>query len=101
MALQWLEVRVPTAHEEGTRSQVLRWLKQVGEPVAEHEPLIEIETDKVTVEVAAPGTGVLAEIFKGEQQEVSPGDLLGRIGVADGAPAGEPAAGAALERAVE
>ena len=42
---------------EGTRSQVLRWLKQVGEAVSENEPLIEIETDKVTVEVAAPAAG--------------------------------------------
>ena len=101
MAPQWLEVRVPTAQEEGTRSQVLRWLKQVGEVVAEHEPLIEIETDKVTVELAAPGTGVLAEILKGEQQEVSPGDLLGRIRAVHGAPAGEAPAGTAPERTAE
>ena len=101
MAAQWLEVRAPAAQEEGTRSQVLRWLKQLGEPVAAHEPLIEIETDKVTVEVAAPGTGVLAESLKGEQQEISPGDLLGRIRAVEGTPAGEPAAGAALERAAE
>jgi 2-oxoglutarate dehydrogenase E2 component (dihydrolipoamide succinyltransferase) len=80
-AAKSLEVRAPTAQEEGTRSQVLRWLKAVGEPVAEHEPLIELETDKVTVEVAAPGAGVLTEILKQEQEEVSPGELLGRIGL--------------------
>src|SRR5579885_2855371 len=77
-----VEIRAPSGQEEGTRSQVLRWLKAVGEPVAEHEPLIELETDKVTVEVASPGAGVLAEILKQEQEEVAPGELLGRIGPA-------------------
>jgi 2-oxoglutarate dehydrogenase E2 component (dihydrolipoamide succinyltransferase) len=77
-----VEIRAPAGQEEGTRSQVLRWLKSVGEPVAEHEPLIELETDKVTVEVASPGAGVLTEILKQEQEEVAPGELLGRIGVA-------------------
>ncbi len=52
-----VEIRAPAEQTEGTRSQILRWLKQVGESVAENEPLIEIETDKVTVEVASPGTG--------------------------------------------
>ena len=74
-----VEVRAPAEQTEGTRSQILRWLKQVGEPVAENEPLIEIETDKVTVEVASPGAGVLREILKQEQDEIAPGDLLGRI----------------------
>jgi 2-oxoglutarate dehydrogenase E2 component (dihydrolipoamide succinyltransferase) len=74
-----LEVRAPSEQSEGTRSQILRWLKQVGESVAENEPLIEIETDKVTVEVASPGAGVLREILKHEQEEVVPGELLGRL----------------------
>jgi 2-oxoglutarate dehydrogenase E2 component (dihydrolipoamide succinyltransferase) len=89
MAANTVEVRVPAGQEEGTRSQVLRWLKAVGDPVAEHEPLLELETDKVTVEVAAPGAGVLTEILKQEQEEVAPGELLGRIGPAavPGAPA--------------
>lgn len=86
-----VEVRAPAAQEEGTRSQVLRWLKAVGEPVAEHEPLIELETDKVTVEVASPAAGVLTEILKQEQDEVAPGELLGRIGAAAGAAAPSPA----------
>ncbi|MBS0377300.1 MAG: 2-oxo acid dehydrogenase subunit E2 [Proteobacteria bacterium] len=60
--------------------QVLRWLKSVGEPVAADEPLIEIETDKVTVEVAAPAAGVVAQILRDAQDEVEPGELLGRIG---------------------
>lgn len=82
-----LEIRAPAEQTEGTRSQVLRWLKAVGDEVARNEPLLELETDKVTVEVAAPGSGVLREILKREQEDVAPGDLLGRIGV-DGASAG-------------
>jgi 2-oxoglutarate dehydrogenase E2 component (dihydrolipoamide succinyltransferase) len=77
-----VEIRAPDEQTEGTRLQVLRWLKQVGEPVAQDEPLIEIETDKVTVEVASPGSGVLREILKREHEEVAPGELLGRIDTA-------------------
>ena len=94
---QALEIRAPAEQTEGTRSQVLRWLKSVGETVAENEPLIEIETDKVTVEVASPGAGILREIVKGEQEEIAPGEVLGRIETAEGAAAGSGAldAGAA------
>jgi 2-oxoglutarate dehydrogenase E2 component (dihydrolipoamide succinyltransferase) len=74
-----VEIRAPAEQTEGTRSQILRWLKSVGDTVAENEPLIEIETDKVTVEVASPGSGTLREIVKQEQEEIGPGDLLGRI----------------------
>ncbi|HSY06272.1 MAG TPA: 2-oxo acid dehydrogenase subunit E2 [Steroidobacteraceae bacterium] len=74
-----VEIRAPAEQTEGTRSQVLRWLKQVGEAVTENEPLIELETDKVTVEVASPAAGVLREILKQEQDEVAPGELLGRL----------------------
>jgi len=83
------DVRAPEEHSDGTRSQVLRWLKQVGEPVAANEPLLELETDKVTVEIAAPVSGVLREIAKHEQDPVTPRDLLGRIEPRD---APEPAA---------
>ena len=72
-----IEIRAPAEETEGTRSQILRWLKQVGESVAENEPLIEIETDKVTVEVASPASGVLREILRHEQEEIVPGELLG------------------------
>src|SRR6266404_1574760 len=74
-----VEIRAPAEQTEGTRSQILRWLKSVGDTVTENEPLIEIETDKVTVEVASPGSGTLREIFKQEQDEIGPGDLLGKI----------------------
>src|SRR5512132_3400981 len=73
-----LDILAP-AEQEGTRAQVLRWLKQVGEPVRENEPVVELETDKVTVEVAAPGGGVLSEILKQERDELTPGEVLGRI----------------------
>jgi 2-oxoglutarate dehydrogenase E2 component (dihydrolipoamide succinyltransferase) len=95
-----VEVRAPAEQTEGTRSQVLRWLKNVGEPVAENEPLIEIETDKVTVEVASPRSGVLREIVKGEQEEIAPGEVLGRI-EADGGGDGRAAERADGSRAAE
>jgi 2-oxoglutarate dehydrogenase E2 component (dihydrolipoamide succinyltransferase) len=74
-----VEIRAPAEQTEGTRSQILRWLKSVGESVTENEPLIELETDKVTVEVPSPGSGTLREILKQEQDEIGPGELLGRI----------------------
>jgi 2-oxoglutarate dehydrogenase E2 component (dihydrolipoamide succinyltransferase) len=81
-----IDVRAPAEQTEGTRSQVLRWLKAVGDTVGENEPLIELETDKVTVEVAAPASGVLREILRHEQEEIEPGGLLGRIEPAGAAP---------------
>jgi 2-oxoglutarate dehydrogenase E2 component (dihydrolipoamide succinyltransferase) len=86
-----VEVRAPSDQSEGTRSQVSRWLKAIGEEVAENEPLIEVETDKVMVEIPAPARGVLREILKQEQEEILPGELLGRIEASD---AGRPAAAA-------
>jgi 2-oxoglutarate dehydrogenase E2 component (dihydrolipoamide succinyltransferase) len=74
-----IEVRAPSEQSEGTRSQVQRWLKNIGEAVVENEPLIEVETDKVTIEIPAPAAGVLREILKGEQEEIEPGELLGTI----------------------
>jgi 2-oxoglutarate dehydrogenase E2 component (dihydrolipoamide succinyltransferase) len=97
-----VEIRAPAEQTEGTRSQVLRWLKNVGETVAENEPLIEIETDKVTVEVASPGAGILREIVKGEQEEIEPGEVLGRIeAVAAAGAAGDAAALGVVEPVVD
>jgi 2-oxoglutarate dehydrogenase E2 component (dihydrolipoamide succinyltransferase) len=92
-----LEIRAPAEQTEGTRSQVLRWLKAVGERVVLNEPLIELETDKVTVEIPAPGSGVVLEMLKREQDDVEPGELLGRIEVTapDAVPTGAVAPGAA------
>jgi 2-oxoglutarate dehydrogenase E2 component (dihydrolipoamide succinyltransferase) len=82
-----VEIRAPAEQTEGTRSQIQRWLKSVGDTVQENEPLIELETDKVTVEVASPGSGTLREILKQEQEEIEPGELLGRIEVVGAAKA--------------
>src|SRR5579862_2236239 len=74
-----VEVLLPSDQAEGTRSQVLAWLKAVGDRVNENEPLLEIETDKVTVEIPAPCAGTLREILLEAQAEVEPGAVLGRI----------------------
>src|SRR5262245_42998760 len=89
-----LDICAPPDQTEGTRSQVLRWLKAVGDTVTQHEPLIELETDKVTVEVPAPASGVLREIVKAEQDEIVPGDVLGRLETATAATGAGTGAGA-------
>jgi len=66
---------------EGTQAIVARWLKAVGDTVTEHEPLVELETDKVAMEVPAPASGVLREILLGADAEAAPGALLGRMAV--------------------
>jgi 2-oxoglutarate dehydrogenase E2 component (dihydrolipoamide succinyltransferase) len=73
-----IEVRVPD-EQEGTKAVVRAWLKQIGDPVAENDPLVELETDKVTQEVPAPAAGVLAEIVLQTDDEAVPGALLARI----------------------
>lgn len=67
------------ALQEGTTSTVSTWLKQPGEHVTAHEPVAELETDKVVVEVPAPATGVIVEIVKREGEAVMPGEVLARI----------------------
>jgi 2-oxoglutarate dehydrogenase E2 component (dihydrolipoamide succinyltransferase) len=73
-----IEVRVPD-EQEGTKAVVRAWLKAVGDAVAENDPLVELETDKVTQEVPAPAAGVLAEIVLDTNAEAVPGALLARI----------------------
>jgi len=73
-----IEVRVPD-EQEGTKAVVRAWLRQVGDAVAENDPLVELETDKVTQEVPAPAAGVLAEIVLDTDAEAVPGALLARI----------------------
>src|SRR4051812_8511831 len=82
--LELIEVRVPD-EQEGTKAVVRAWLRQVGDLVFENEPLVELETDKVTQEVPAPAAGVLAEIVLDTDAEAIPGALLARI-EADGTP---------------
>src|SRR5882757_4121862 len=67
---------------EGTRATILRWRKAVGDPVIKDEPLVELETDKVTVEVPAPVSGTLIEVLKEVDAEVSPDEVLARLRLA-------------------
>ena len=73
-----VDLLVPT-EQEGSEAVVRAWLKEVGEAVAENEPVVELETDKVAVEVAAPAAGVLAEQLLAVDAEAGPGAVLGRI----------------------
>ena len=73
-----IEIRVPD-EQEGTKAVVRAWLKQVGDAVAENDPLVELETDKVTQEVPSPAAGILSEILLDTDAEAVPGALLGRI----------------------
>lgn len=74
-----IDVNVPTEDQEGTESTVARWFKQIGEFVRQHEPLLELATDKATLELASPASGRLVEIAAAEGTPVSPGQRLGRI----------------------
>jgi len=71
-----IEIRFPEDQQEGTEATVTRWLVAEGDIVATHDPVVEIETDKVVVEVAAPGAGRIAEIKIKADETVNPGDLL-------------------------
>jgi 2-oxoglutarate dehydrogenase E2 component (dihydrolipoamide succinyltransferase) len=90
------EIRVPTLGESVTEATIGRWFKKPGEPVKVDEPLVELETDKVTIEVPAPAAGVLAEILVKDGETVSVGAVLGQISEGAGAvhaspsPAGKP-----------
>ena len=86
-----IEIKVPTLGESVTEATVAKWLKQPGEPIERDEPVVELETDKVTLEVPAPAAGTLGEIRAGEGTNVPVGAVLGVI--ADGAAASAPHAG--------
>jgi 2-oxoglutarate dehydrogenase E2 component (dihydrolipoamide succinyltransferase) len=80
------DIKVPTLGESVTTATIARWIKKAGESVAADEAVVELETDKVTVEVNAPEAGVIAEIIADEGAEVEVGALLGRIDAAGAAP---------------
>jgi 2-oxoglutarate dehydrogenase E2 component (dihydrolipoamide succinyltransferase) len=84
---------VAPVNEEGTKATILKWCKTAGDRILKDEPLVELETDKVTVEIASPATGELAEILKQPNEEVLPGQILGRVRIRAEEAAGEPAAG--------
>ena len=74
-----VEVRMPAEQSEGTESFCGPWMIKAGESIEENEPLLEVSTDKVTLEIAAPASGVLIEMLHIEGDQVEPGVLLGRI----------------------
>ena len=86
------EIRVPTLGESVAEATVGQWFKKPGDAVNADEPLVELETDKVTIEVPAPASGTLAEIAVGDGETVEVGALLGMLSEGAGAPAAKPAA---------
>src|SRR5947207_3702764 len=73
------DTRGPTRGESVTEATIGKWFTKPGDPVAVDEPLVELETDKVTIEVPAPAAGVLADIAAKDGQTVAVGALLGQI----------------------
>src|SRR5688500_2529802 len=73
-----IDVLVPE-EQEGTKAVVRTWLKQVGDRAEENDPLAELETDKVAMEVPAPAAGVLREILLHSNEDAAPGAVLGGI----------------------
>jgi 2-oxoglutarate dehydrogenase E2 component (dihydrolipoamide succinyltransferase) len=84
------EIRVPTLGESVTEATIGKWFKKPGDAVSVDEPLVELETDKVTIEVPAPSAGTLAELVAKEGETVAVGALLGQI--TDGSASAKPAA---------
>src|ERR1700735_115117 len=78
------DIVVPT-EQEGTKAVVKTWLKKVGDLVRVDDPIVELETDKGAVEIAATSAGVLSEILVEDGAEVEPGTVLGRIASGVGA----------------
>jgi 2-oxoglutarate dehydrogenase E2 component (dihydrolipoamide succinyltransferase) len=89
------EIRVPTLGESVTEATIGRWFKKAGDAVAVDEPLVELETDKVTIEVPAPSAGILGEITAKDGETVAVGALLGQISEGGAGAATKPAAAAA------
>lgn len=81
------EIKVPSLGESVQSATIARWLKAVGDGVEQDEPLVELETDKVTLEVNAPMSGVLTEIRSPEGETVNVGDIIGALKEGQGAPA--------------
>src|ERR1700684_3680996 len=79
------EIRVPTLGESVTEATIGKWFKKAGDAVAVDEPLVELETDKVTIEVPAPAAGVLTDIAVKDGDTVAVGPLLGAIKEGPGA----------------
>lgn len=94
------EIRVPTLGESVTEATIAQWYKKPGDAVSADEPIVELETDKVTVEVPAPASGTLGDLLVKEGDTVEVGTLLGQIEEGDGA-AAKPAAAKSDAKAEE
>lgn len=95
------EVRIPEIGESVTEALILRWIKQPGEAIGRDDPLVELETDKVTVEMPCPVAGVLSEIVCAEGETVPIGAVIARIEEGAGAAASPGAAPGAAVAAAE
>jgi 2-oxoglutarate dehydrogenase E2 component (dihydrolipoamide succinyltransferase) len=93
------EIRVPTLGESVTEATIGKWFKQPGDAVAADEPLVELETDKVTIEVPAPAGGILSEIVARDGETVAVGALLGQINQGQGGEKAVPAKSAETAKA--
>ncbi len=85
-----VEIRIPTLGKSVTEATIARWIKKAGDQVAADEPLVELETDKVSLEVPAPAAGRLAEVLVEEGADVEVGTVIGRIEEGAGAAAAKP-----------
>src|SRR5438874_3581094 len=85
------EIKVPSLGESVTEATVAKWLKRPGDAVEIDEPVAELETDKITLEIYAPSDGTLSEILADEGTNVPVGAVLGRIAEGAAAPASEEA----------
>src|SRR6476646_9630933 len=92
------DIRVPTLGESVTEATIGRWFKKAGDAVAVDEPLVELETDKVTIEVPAPSAGTLGEISAKDGETVAVGALLGQINDGAAGAAAKPAAAPAAAK---
>src|SRR5579875_3906662 len=85
------DILTPTLGESVTEATVARWAKKPGDKVKKDEVLVELETDKVSLEVSAPADGVLQDVAAGEGDTVTPGQVLGRVTEGAGGAAASPA----------
>src|SRR6476659_7215660 len=86
-----IELKIPEVGESVREVQIGRWLKKEGDTVALDENVVELETDKASMELPAPAAGVLGKILKREGEMVSVGDVIGYVENSDGAKAKAPA----------
>lgn len=77
--MSFVDIIAPIDSQEGTKMVVQSWMKEVGSTLSAYEPLVEVETDKVTMEIEAPADGVLVEILIETGAEIEPGTVLGRL----------------------